>query len=64
MNKFMIIMLMAILAGCSDQSTVYTPSIKLTSSNVRIVSDIPEQQPIVDGQLFEHIGLVSLQYDF
>jgi len=57
-------MLIIVISGCSNQPTVYKPSIELISSTVKIVSDNPEQQPVVDGKAMDNIGFVSLQYDF
>jgi hypothetical protein len=73
LKKIILIILIILLSGCSKQLTEnkpsmeleeYKPSIELINSTVKIVSDKPEQQPIVDGKLMENIGFVSLKYDF
>lgn len=66
MKKIIIlVVLFAVLAGCSNELSTDKPSIELVSSTVEIVSDNPEQsQPVVDGELMDNIGFVYLKYNF
>ena len=72
LRKIILIVLTIVLCGCSNQAEEYEspleleenkPSIKLINSNVKIVSNNPEQS-IVDGKLIDNVIFVSLKYDF
>lgn len=72
LKKIILIVLTIVVCGCSNQAEEYEspleleenkPSIKLINSNVKIVSNNPEQS-IVDGKLIDNIIFVSLKYDF